>query len=464
MDNKRRQKNTTQPKATTPVEKKRLLRKEWPLLLYPALALAALAVLYTVNRSLQEELVRSGSQPRGDQPTAIATEDANRGDPSMGRAESGAIPQVHALIPSDPQTTPPDQIDQTPASAAVPATLRPGDRLTELNGTPAGGGEPQTRALTAVLLGDLRQAVKTQDHARIKQCMNDLVALGDEAVASLTEIITSGKDETALWAAEALARIGTPVAATALLGSLEQIKEGSYKEQLAKRASTISNHDSWPILLDTVQDTKDPTVRRAAATSLSRMADTAVVDEIVTRYDAALTTEDAARLAQVVGNISSPGASESLRSLAGPVSSTPRDGLEKAAIDAMAKIGDAESVSYLLRKLEASPPGEGSYLFHTVTAIDQPRARSALLYAAAGSKEVSAEHGRTAAIYALENYPSEETCQLLEQIVDAEDNTAVATAALRTLENIEKRAPAVAARVTSKMDTASMLPFNPLQK
>ena len=73
MDNKRRQKNTTQPKATTPVEKKRLLRKEWPLLLYPALALAALAVLYTVNRSLQEELVRSGSQPRGDQPTAIAT-------------------------------------------------------------------------------------------------------------------------------------------------------------------------------------------------------------------------------------------------------------------------------------------------------------------------------------------------------------------------------------------------------
>jgi HEAT repeat protein len=189
-----------------------------------------------------------------------------------------------------------------------------------------------------------------------------------------------------------------------------------------------------------------------------------VVDEIVARYDAALTPEEAELLARTVGNISSPEASASLRSLAGSVSSAPQDSLQRAAIDAMASIGDPQSVSYLLQKLEASSPGEGGYLFNTITTIDQPQAQSALLYAAAGSKEVSAEQGQTAAICALQNYPSEETYRLLEQIAATTDNTAVATAALRTLENIDQKQPAVAESTTSKADTTTMLPVDPLKK
>ncbi len=87
-----------------------------------------------------------------------------------------------------------------------------------------------------------------------------------------------------------------------------------------------------------------------------------------------------------------------------------------------------------------------------------------MLYAAAGSKDVSAEQGRTAAIYALENYPNAETCALLNQIVAAEDNTAVLTAALRTLESIQKTVPSVAENATSKADAGILLPLDPLQK
>ncbi len=86
-------------------------------------------------------------------------------------------------------------------------------------------------------------------------------------------------------------------------------------------------------------------VHRAAGASLSRMADTPVLDEIVARYDAALTEEEAARLAQLVRNISSPQASESLRALAGDVSSPALDGLQQAAIEALANVGDAPSVN-----------------------------------------------------------------------------------------------------------------------
>ena len=242
------------------------------------------------------------------------------------------------------------------------------------------------------------------------------------------------------------------------------MKDGPYKEQIAKTASNITNHDSWPLLLDALQDTKDATVQRAAATSLSKMADTPVLDEIIARYDAALTEEDAARLAQLVSHISSPSANASLRALADSVSSAASDSLRQAAIDALANVADAQSVSFLLNKLEAASPGDGSGLFNTITSISSPQAHSALMYAAAGSKDVSAEQGRTAAIYALENYPSVETCVLLEQIIAREDNTAVITAALRTLENIQKAVPSAVEKATSKADAGTLLSVDPLQK
>ena len=73
--------------------------------------------------------------------------------------------------------------------------------------------------------------------------------------------------------------------------------------------------------------------------------------------------------------------------------------------------------------------------------------------AAAGNKEVSAGQGRTAAICALENYPNTETYALLQRIATTEDNPAVVTAALRTLEQMEKSTPILAETATSKAHT-----------
>jgi len=462
MDTKRRQKKKPKPQAATPTPKGSFLKREWPLLLFPALVLAALAMLYLTNQSLQERLARTTNT----QPEATHADDGT-GDASPDDAQISPIPAgsgdtADATTPAQPPTATSDRADRIDAIRTMRSRNADARRLDP--DSLMGAATSQEREPVAVLLGALRHAVDTKDHARIKQIMRDLVAMGDDAVMPLAELVSSGRDETALWAADALARIGTPAATTALLDTLELVKDGFYKEQLAKRASNISNHDSWPTLLDALQDSKDPTVQRAAASSLSGMADTPVVDEIVARYDTAATPEEAARLAQVVSNIDSPGASESLRSLAGDVASVPQDPLQQAALDALAKIGDPQSVSYLLQKLEASAPGENSYVYNTVTTIEQPQAHAALLYAAAGNKEVSAEQGRTAAIYALGNYPSEETYRLLQQIVAAEDNTAVATAALRTLENIEKREPAIAEKTTSKADTTSLLISHPLQK
>ena len=155
-----------------------------------------------------------------------------------------------------------------------------------------------------------------------------------------------------------MARIGTPTAASALLDRLAQTPEGDYKEELSKRISSLSNHDSWPLLLDTMMQASDTTVVRAAGTALSGMADTPILDEVIARYDTASTAAEAERLAQLVRNIQSSKATESLLSLAGSASAPPQDDLQKAAISALAKIGDAPSVSYLLQRLEASPPGK----------------------------------------------------------------------------------------------------------
>jgi HEAT repeat protein len=194
------------------------------------------------------------------------------------------------------------------------------------------------------------------------------------------------------------------------------------------------------------------------------MADTPIMDEIIARFDASTDSADAARLAQVVSNITSSRATEALVALAGDVATPPRDALERAAISALGKIGDAQSVSYLLRKLEASPPGEGAYVFNTITSISQPQAQAALLYAAAGNKEVSADNGRTAAVQALRNYPDERTCQLLENIITQEENTRVATAAIRTLESIRKLSPHVTTPADDLRKAELGFTFPPLKK
>ena len=75
----------------------------------------------------------------------------------------------------------------------------------------------QGAARTAALL---RIAVDEKDQAQIKQCLAELVAMGDEAVIPLGTLLADEEGDAALWAATALARIGTPMAATTLLDRL----------------------------------------------------------------------------------------------------------------------------------------------------------------------------------------------------------------------------------------------------
>ncbi len=444
MKRESRDKNTTASKVRVPSPRDKLLGSEWPLLIYPVLVVAALAVLYGVNRSIQNELAPV-SEPRVETPaTRTQDEGANR-------------PAIETSIPlgevtSFEMATARNQSQRTPGADRAPAL--PGE------------GDTQWQNLqgTARVLAMLRQALKTGDNAQIKQCMDGLMAMGDDAIGPLSETIANGNDETAVWAAKALARMGTPMASSVLLDTLGLIEDGWYKEQMAKETSNIADHDSWPTLLNALQDTTDASVLRAASTALAKMADKPVVDEIVARYEAATTDEEADRLAQMLGNISSPAASESLLALAGSVSSVPQDSLEKAAVNALANVGDTSCVNYLLRKLEATPPGEGNHLYNAITSISQPQAEAALRYAAAGSKDVSAEQGRTAAIYALENFPSEQTYALLEEIVATEDNISVISAAARTLDNIRNAEPVVAANTAATVHEPILLPSNPLQK
>ncbi len=456
--------NTPTAKVNGQTKVKSFIKSEWPLFFYPALVVAAIILLQMVGRSIQKDLTPS-THPQPPHPSAARTtpeQSPHEAFPTAAEHEKSM--SVPDWVPPSSNTTRALDTDLATDRLSVIEALR--DRA-EAAGSEAfipGADESEESQGINGTVAILRRAVRTRDHAQIKQAIDDLVALGDEAVVPLSDLIAGGMDETALWAAEALARIGTPTATAALFDTLSQVNDGLYREQIAKTASNVSNHDSWPLLLDTFQETMDATVQRAAAASLSRMADRPVLDEIIARYDAALTEEEAAHLAQLVRNISSPRASESLRALAGDASASPQDSLQQAAIDALANVADAPSVSFLLSKLEAVPPGEGASLFNTITKINAPQAHSALLYAAAGSKDVSAEHGRTAAIYALENYPTVETCVLLERIAATDDNTAVITAALRTLENIQNTVPSAVEQAISKADSHTPLSLDPLQK
>ncbi|MEN6577789.1 MAG: hypothetical protein ABFD90_15705 [Phycisphaerales bacterium] len=433
----------TAPSATP----KHSFRLDWPILLYPASILATLVVLYVVSRSIERE----SPMPRDRGAAEQATSTSGSGErPDAANNGSAA---AHEQSPRQSGETGPasaqDNADGTVAQDAPADELQAID-LDQLEGP-------------ARIVAMLRMAVQQGDHALIKQCIDELIALGDEAVVSLNELVNA-QGRAGLWAAEALARIGTPAATAALLDTLGQTEEGQFKEDLGRRIAGITNHDSWPLLLDTLLQTTDATVARAAVDSLARMADTPVMDEILARYETATTEAEIECLTQLVGNIQSSRATDALLSLAGDITSAVQDSLQQAAIDALAKVGDSQCASYLLRRLEATTPGEGAGVYNAITQIRNQEAYSQLLYAAAGNKEVSAESGQAAAIEALANYPCEETCVLLERIVAEGSNEKVVTAASRTLEAIGRGPYAITASAQSFERSEQMLPIASITK
>jgi HEAT repeat protein len=441
MRSKKPIKNTSPSKPSRLPRSRSLIRSEWPLLLYPVLVGAAIATLYIANRPVsskplpvdQAQIETHASKTEGQ---ASQTPGRKMEGEKQGLSDSGrdAKPQPTAVAP---------------VAASAPSAVSPVK------------GETSSPGRT---LGQLRRAVQTNDHAAIKDCLDRLVAWGDQGVGLLSELVARGTDGSCVWAAEALARIGTPVATQALLNALSSTENEVLKEQIAKRAATISNHDSWPVLLDALQTADDPVVRRAASASLSRMADGPVVDELVARYDAAGTIDEAADLAHTVGNIISSKAAPSLLALAKQIPIPPDDSLDQSILGAVANVGDPQCVSYLLRKLEASDPGQDAYLMNLISQISQPQAQASLLYAAVGNKEVSAERGRTAAVMALKNYPNEQSYVLLEQIASTERNAVLASAASRTLDDIRQASPMLAANAQVRLGEQILLPFNPVRK
>ncbi len=459
MRSKRQKNGAAGPKEATPQGRRNGIRFEWPLLIYPVLFLATLAVLLVVNQS-----IRNGA-PAGRTTEPAARTGADRQRPRQTTAGPLA-PQDRYVKPAPQRVADANDREKTRRTPAYLPPKHP-DRTAQANRSTTDGEKTPRVPLDELqgpdrIIALLGAAVRDNDHTRIKECLDQLVAMGDAAVIPLNDLIGT-EGEAALWAAEALARIGTPTATSALLDTLAQTKEGPYKEELGKRVSGISNHDSWPILLDSIMQSNDATILRATGAALSRMADKPVVDAIVANYDAAATDEMAQRLTQLISNIQSPKATEALLALAGNTSSPPQDDLQRAALDALARIGDPQAVSHLLRRLEASAPGQGTEIFNAITRIESPEAHIPLLYAAAGNKEVSSE-GRTAAIYALKNYPSEKTIALLESIIAQEANDRVRSAATRTLDDLKMAPHAMTAKADPTVKEDHILPPPPEKK
>ncbi len=444
-----RSKTPKQSDTAVPATPRKARKFEWPLLLYPASLVLALVALYFASQSIERQVLTSPARETQQGSTTSPRHDQAAGDNDGVAADAGSGMEPNGVPASDLANSPRRQQDETNRSV-VSDRSPTAVNIDELEGPDK-------------VVAMLRMALDEKDHAKIKQCMEDLVALGDAAVDSLNELVNAG-GHAGLWAAEALARIGTPTAAAALLDTVAETEDGSYKEELSRRIAGISNHDSWPLLLDTMTQTSDPTIARATLASLSKMADTPVLDEIIARYETAATEAEMEQLAQLVRNIQSSQAAEALLSLAGDVKSTPQDSLQQAAIEALAKVADTQSVSYLLQRLEASAPGEGMDVYNAITQIDSPQAQSQLLYAAAGNKEVSAEYGRTAAIEALRNYPSQETCALLERIIAQDSNAKVVTAASRTLDAIQSAGDTITANADSLLRSEQMLPLSSVAK
>ena len=219
-----RRRNTPATETNKQATTRSFLKSEWPLFLYPALVVAAIVLLQAVHQSIEKDLTPSQRQADPSASQTTATTEQNDQNTSQAR------------LPEDGSTLPPDALVPLPDTGVTDTTLA-ADRLRMIealrrraewtgSGDSVGGGDlPQELQAVHAILTSLRQAVRDQDHSRIKEAMEELVALGDEVVGPLSDIVAGGTDEAALWAAEALARIGTPAATAALFETLAQIEQ-----------------------------------------------------------------------------------------------------------------------------------------------------------------------------------------------------------------------------------------------
>lgn len=186
-------------------------------------------------------------------------------------------------------------------------------------------------------------------------------------------------------------------------------------------------------LLELVQQSSNLDEVSEAQWKLAQMATPAMLQEIASRYERAVTLEQGERLALIVARTLRPGLEASLASLAPPEVSV-RDVLARAALRALRQQGTPVAVDAFARRLDQAVEADAAMLAETFARFNQPGLQETLIDQAVGKSAATRPLTRLAAVNALSNYHDNFVDDALRKLSEDAD-PAIAAAAARILNN-----------------------------
>jgi len=265
--------------------------------------------------------------------------------------------------------------------------------------------------------------------------------LTSEQLISRAEIDLRASAPSSRWdAVDALVKDGSERAVEILAAYIESLPLDSTREEVVRRASTISDKRALPPVLELLSHAEDPSVFRMAQEIFIRLADAEAIQDVLDRYDSSTDAEARARLAKTISLTSGEEAVEPLRLVVSDGGQPAGDGMVLAGASALARIGTQPAIDTLLERLNTEQTDEGRYLIAARLAeVRSPAAETTLQGAALGGGKFSTQpQTRITAIGTLINYPSTETQELLASLA-SDPAPGVAEAAAEVLGEIQHR-------------------------
>lgn len=247
--------------------------------------------------------------------------------------------------------------------------------------------------------------------------------------AGQSHTLVSGQQKKSPDGFEALALNGSVVEVEMLVAHLKDEKDAVQKEYLRQMLGSVTNPDSFDLLLKFYATDPDFDVSSGSGVAVVGMLTGRNLKSLVQLYET-LPAESAKRVAQLVHFACAPDALPVLAEILNSPGIDLRDYLSQAALGALVKTGTPYAAAVLARRLDrTTAPEDETILTQALSSVSQSGTENELIAIAQGKQDATRSATRVGAIRALANYPLSQVRGALQQLVTDPEPLVASTAA-----------------------------------
>ena len=326
---------------------------------------------------------------------------------------------------------------ETNTAEPAPSSSAPG-KATATKATASPVPRPPARPSSPAEIAQMLKSTGNKEAAYT--AIREYARRNPSSFADLSALLRGGDADLALLGAHGLSALATPEAATDLIAVIRATQPGLSKRQLTETLASFANPQLSAFFLGVLGAAPEREVLSAAQRALANAADSALLHEVVQRYEASNSAPERENLVAAMRHMQNPNCVEGLLDILNQqrvVSST--DPLGLAAADTLGIIGSQAAVSNLFAHLWSLREGSSSPVFDSIGRVMNPESLPLLASVAYGQVPSASLYSRMAAVQALGNYNAQQVQPALNWLVQNDQNAGIREAATNALKRVSGR-------------------------